>query len=347
MSDLTILVLNVTSLPKKFRHMLSVPCQVFALSEVRTPRPTIVSISRQANFLGFSAIWSCPPPPSATCSVSPGGTALFVKRPLTVQEQRVPALGRWRLRGRVCVGRVSDAKGTSVIMISAYGIPPGHQDRGLNEDFLRDLVGYLASLTCPSLLMGDLNTTRKSSAALSLSEALSVFHYTPAECSTVNRSKGQAKSMPIDHVLGNKHSLDLGIASVFEQSISISDHVPIVVRLHLCSPEFAVVDWPKSWNKALKVNKRVPWTGSTSSFQQWNEMAVAWIREATSESVPDKGAVSVKKLSWVSPPPPRTFYRLVKLRRAILEITKHGETPTRMASLKKKACGFSGLQLEG
>ena len=63
-------------------------------------------------------------------------------------------------------------------MISAYGIPPGHQDRGLNEDFLRDLVGFLASLTCPSLQLGDLNTTRKSSSALSLSEALSVFHYT-------------------------------------------------------------------------------------------------------------------------------------------------------------------------
>ena len=66
----------------------------------------------------------------------------------------------------------------------------------------------------------------------------------------MNRSKGRAKSIPIDHVLGNRHSLDLGIAAV-------SDHVPIVVRLHLCSPEFAVVDWPKSWNKTLKVKKIV------------------------------------------------------------------------------------------
>ena len=82
MSDLRVLVLNVTSLPKKFRHLLSIPCHVFALSEVRTPRPT-VSLSTQDNFLGFSVIWSCPPPPSATWSVSLGGTALFVKRPLT------------------------------------------------------------------------------------------------------------------------------------------------------------------------------------------------------------------------------------------------------------------------
>ena len=69
-------------------------------------------------------------------------------------------------------------------------------------------------------------------------------------------------------------------------------------------------------------------------------MAVAWIREATSESVPDNGSVTAKKLSWVSPPPPGNSCRLVKLRRAILEITRHGETPTRLASLRRKLAAF-------
>ena len=69
-----------------------------------------------------------------------------------------------------------DTSGASFVVISAYGIPPGHVERKANEDFVRDLLVALQSLRCSALLCGDLNDTIKESPSLSLAGALGLFH---------------------------------------------------------------------------------------------------------------------------------------------------------------------------
>ena len=96
----------------------------------------------------------------------------------------VPALERWRLRARMCACEIVDSSGASFVVISAYGIPPGHVERKTNEDFVRDLLVALLSLKCPAFLCGDLNDTIKDSQSLSLANALGVFHLNPGGAST-------------------------------------------------------------------------------------------------------------------------------------------------------------------
>ena len=112
----------------------------------------------------FNSIWSASPPPSPTFAVAPGGTALLVKTPLVVQAIRPPCLERWFLEARLCIGLVRDSFRLKLVVAVCYGYPRGHPSRCANEAFLRDVLTWLGMLTCPSMLLGDLNDHPSTSA---------------------------------------------------------------------------------------------------------------------------------------------------------------------------------------
>ena len=144
------IALNVRSLAAKLDMILTLPFEVFCLSEVRASWSAKRAMSRVASAVGFSVVWSNSPPPSPTFSVSPGGCAIFARAPLSLQEIRAPALEKWVSEARLCMAKVSDARRNTWCFASCYGYPISHQSRGANEIFLRDVLTFLGGLTCPS-----------------------------------------------------------------------------------------------------------------------------------------------------------------------------------------------------
>ena len=65
------IALNVRSLMAKLDMILSLPFDVFCLSEVRASWSAKRAMSRVASAAGFAAVWSNSPPPSPTFRVSP------------------------------------------------------------------------------------------------------------------------------------------------------------------------------------------------------------------------------------------------------------------------------------
>ena len=80
------IALNVRSLMAKLDMILSLPFDVFCLSEVRASWSAKRAMTRVASAAGYAAVWSNSPPPSPTFRISPGGCAIFVRAPLSVQE---------------------------------------------------------------------------------------------------------------------------------------------------------------------------------------------------------------------------------------------------------------------
>ena len=324
------------SLPRKADAVFSLPFHIFALSEVRVSHSGIHSLTRLAASHSLEAVWSSPPPPSPTFSVAPGGTAVFVRKPLKVRSLTIPALERWRLRARMCACEIVDTSGASAVVISAYGIPPGHVERKTNEDFVRDLLVALLSLKCPAFLCGDLNDTVKESQSLSLASALGVFHLNPGGASTKRRRESSWKEA-IDHVFANKAAIDMDPMAVFEPGIDLSDHTPLRLSFKMLLPDFDVVKWPSiPRNIPKQVCTRIPWVADPSSFQEWQEAATQWLRESTGSHIPDKSRWAVCRFKSPSPHPEQQFCRLMRISRAVSEITRFGSNQLRANALRRK-----------
>ena len=218
-----------------------------------------------------------------------------------------------------CVAKVCGPSGSCIVIIAAYGFPPGHQDRGANEEMFKDLLGALTSLTCPSILVGDLNSTISDSQSLSLASMIGAVVLSPQGSSTTKRSKGRAKREPIDHVIANKPAVDLITLTRFEHNLVVSDHVPIAVTVNLLLPCFNRVVWPKKPPDLPKDPTSRPWDATPEDYQQWQQDAKSWIQDATGVPIPERGSLQTSELKWLAPKPCRGFCRRVKLRRAVIE----------------------------
>ena len=97
------LMQNVRALGSRLEQLLSLPVEVFCFNEVRASHTSIKAMSRVASSLGFASVWSRSPPPTATFSAAPGGTAMFVREPLRLVEQKPHALHKWINDARLCV----------------------------------------------------------------------------------------------------------------------------------------------------------------------------------------------------------------------------------------------------
>ena len=170
--------------------------------------------------------------------VSPGGTAILVRKPFSLEELRPPALERWRSEARICVARITDTSGMSVCFASCYGYPPSHQDRGANEAYIRDTLSFLGGLTYPSVLLGDLNDHPCSSNALAQSQIVSMYRISDDAPTTLTKEGELASKAPIDHCYINRRTFELAPVAKVDSTLRMSDHLPILLRLATSDPIF-------------------------------------------------------------------------------------------------------------
>ena len=331
------IALNVRSLAVRLEFLLALPFDVFCLSEVRVAGRTMKGLARVASTMGCAVVWSCSPPPSPTFAVAPGGCAIFVRAPLSLEEVRPPALEKWRSQARVCVARVSDSGGRSYCFASCYGFPPSHQDRSANEGYLRVTLVYLGALTCPSVLLGDLNDHPQTSNALAQAHLAGMYRLTNEDPTTLSKDGTLAAKIPIDHCYVNRLALDSGVQSKVDSTLRVTDHLPVLVHLETRLPHVLCAEWTKLEKKLLAKTVSVPWLARPLDFSQWQEAARAWLETAHAHPVCPKGVVSIKPYQKPKPPQKHLLFScLLTLQRAVIEIERHGSSKEQELSLKRK-----------
>ena len=255
-----LLALNVRTLGPKLEFLLSLPFDVFCFSEVRASWTGKKTMSRVASALGFSAVWSVSPPPSPTFAVSPGGTAIFAKQPLTLEQDlvRPPTLEKWFQEARVCIARVVDAGRMSLCVASCYGYPCSHPSRGTNEAYLRDIVSYMGGLMCPSMC-GDLNDHPSTSEALARMSILHMHRITDDAPTTLGKRGDLSQKLPLDHVLVNDACLELGVRAKCDPTLLVSDHVPVLMDVPMVIWDATRVVWAKPLKDLYPKVVNPPW----------------------------------------------------------------------------------------
>ena len=293
-------------------------------------------MSRIANALGFSVVWSASPPPSPTFSVAPGGTAILARRPLELHELRIPSLERWRMQARLCTACIVDASKNKVVFASCYGFPLNHEERRANESLLESTLSELSEMICPAFLMGDMNDHPTTSNALAKASAMGMYRLSDDSPTTLNKQGAPATKLPIDHCFGNRVAMECGYKCKTDPTLVVSDHVPILLQLHMSHPHFQQVVWPKPQGKMGPVLNLVPWTSYPATFQQWQEDAAAWLQQSYGVSITPKGRLEKKLHEPPKPPRNLKFRRLLTLQKAAIELANYPKRSEQVMSLTRK-----------
>ena len=343
MSELTsagglrVLALNVRTLSIRLAQILSLPFDVFCLSEVRVAGNSMRAQARVASSLGCAVVWSAPPPPSPTFLVSPGGTAILVRQPYMLEEMRVPALEKWRSEARICVASVTDAEGMSMCFASCYGYPISHPNRGANEAYLRDTLSFLGRLMCPAVLLGDLNDHPSTSDVLAQSHLVQMHRITDESPTTLTKDGDIAARTPIDHCFVNQRAVELAPRVRVDSTLRISDHLPILLRLATIDPRVMCAEWAMPLKKLPPKVANIPWVACPLDYPPWQEVARQWLQAAHSQSIPPKGVVAIRPYKAVkSRRAHLKFRRLLTLQKAVLELDLYPREATQESSICRK-----------
>ena len=156
-----------------------------------------------------------------------------MRAPLSVQEVRVPALEKWINEARLCIAKVTDAGGSAWCFAACYGYPISHSSRGANEFFLADVLTFLGGMTCPSVMMGDVNDHPTTSFALTQAHGVGMHRLTRDDATTLTKDGQLASKLPIDQCYGNQPLLDLGVKVKVDPTLRISDHLPILLQVNV------------------------------------------------------------------------------------------------------------------
>ena len=333
-----LLSLNVRSLPSRLELLLSLPFHLLALTEVRASGSGIKSLSRVAARLGFDSIWSSPPPPSPTFTVSPGGCAFFARSPLSVSTFVMPALQKWVNEARLCVAMITDSAGSKMCIATCYGYPASHPKHSANEDLLRDVLTSLGDLTCPAVLVGDLNTHPNASNVLARALDVGMHRISPDHPTTLTKDGKVASRPALDHAYVNRRGWDLGIKAKVDATLRLSDHLPVLLRFVFRSPRFSQVVWPTTIKSLQPKQCEVPCIPIPMNFDQWQACAMGWLTIAHQQPIPPKGLVGMKlqEYSDKQPAPHLRFRRLLSLQRAAFELSSFGWKPTLASSIRRK-----------
>ena len=81
--------------------------------------------------------------------------------------------------GRVVTASLRGHSGQKYVILSRYGFPPSHPQRGLNEVLLSDACAYLSGLKRPAIVAGDLSDSLQSSPTLAMCTSIGVHDRTP------------------------------------------------------------------------------------------------------------------------------------------------------------------------
>ena len=250
------------------------------------------SASCRASALGFGALFSPPPPPSAGYSVPPVGVAILVQRPLVARPIEVPVLQQWKDLGRVLVVTIPFAD-TSIVATIVYGFPPSHHMRPANETMLTHVFDWVTGLKCPAIVAGDLNATSTDSSILALLAAKGLWRLKGDDTTTRSKTGPLSNHSAIDHMIVNAAFLDFHPTTLVNYEVWLSDHYPLVCKwLAPIEPETIHWRWPKPMpNKTL--TRRIPWPLEPSpTYVHWAEKAVQSLAASTDSLPSSKTSLS-------------------------------------------------------
>ena len=331
------------TLAKRFGDIVAWPFPLFLLSEVRVSATGQRALERRASREGITCVWSDPPPPSPTFSVSPGGTAILARAPLVAKTQPVPELQQWVSAARVCIARVTypcvSELSSSFVAFVIYGFPESHAERGRNDELLRDVFVSLGAWKSPILVAGDLNTTISHSATLSQADQWGFQRVSPNIATTVNKEGSPSRGLPIDHMLANLPMLDILTECKVDWGVAISDHFPITATIALIKCAFRVARWPQTPYLADLPERTCvvfPDVPQMCSFQKWQELACRWLATTLGVKIPSKTKSGTKPYKPQRIPIDHCYRRLLAVERAIAHILEHGETCEKVQALNRK-----------
>ena len=214
------------------------------MTEVRVKSAQQRSVARRAHALGFTCIWSCPPPPSETFECPPGGVCILAKESLCLRKVCNHEIDAWDKRGRAVCGNI--VCGSQKMLLVCLYFPNSHPDCKLNECLLTQVGSWIAGMTCPAILGSDLNTTLSESAYLALSPSNWIWQVADNKPTTKTKKGEIASSLAIDHIFTNARGLDLGPKAWADHDVSISDHFPVAGHLWTQTEEEQQTwRWPK------------------------------------------------------------------------------------------------------
>ena len=340
------LALNVRTLAPKLEALLALPFDVMCFSEVRASYNAKKAMTRMSAALGFTCVWSSSPPPSPTFSVSPGGTALFVRDPLTCSEIRPPALERWNSQARLCVANVCGLGNLCVTIASCYGYPVSHEDRGLNEAYLRDVLSYLGRLTNPAVMIGDLNDHPSTSQALAGAHVMNMFRLTDDSPTTLSKQGHTSGRLPLDHCLANTSAASLPIRAKVDSTLVLSDHLPILLDAPRSLPDFLCIRWSRPPRVLKPKTVHVEWIPTPCDYSCWQEAARQWLEHSHQQWIEPKECYWYER--YAPSPPARhvTFRRLLTLQKAVVELHEHYKTASQEKSIVRKLRALGLTRLE-
>ena len=175
---------------------------------------------------------------------------------------------------------MSDAGGSTWCRAACYGYPISHSSRGANELFLADVLTFLGGLTCPSVMMGDVNDHPTTSFALTQAHGVGMHRLTRDEATTLTKDGQLASKPPIDQCYGNQPLLDLGVKVKVDPTLRISDHLPVLLQVNVVQ----AVQWCVKWSSPTKDLPRrvhdIPWEAMPITFDQWQDAACEWLSNA-------------------------------------------------------------------
>ena len=274
--------LNVRALSRRLSPLLSWPFHLYCLSEVRVSAASQKTLEKVAARSKVSCVWSFPPAPSPTFSVSPGGTVIMARKPLVARPVKIPSLRRWITCARLSLACVMSPGAPHLIVASVYGYPEGHDQRGLNDEMLRDIFVELASWTSPVLISGDFNTSVGGSRVLGLANSWGFERMSDDRPTTMSKKGIPKEGAPIDHLYANVCASDLIHGCFTNHDITMSDHYPIQCRLTLPQMGLLEVRWPELVPSLppTRADTDFPLLPGNVSFDEWQRCAVNWIQEA-------------------------------------------------------------------
>ena len=129
------------------------------------------------------------PPPSNTFQVPPGGIGILVRSPLALGRVRSRETARWESIGR-CMPAYIISGAQRLLICAVYGLAPSHPMRSTNEAMLCQLFRWIAGLTVPALLGGDLNVQHGHSEALGLLDSHNLWRVSPDLPTTTTKQRG-------------------------------------------------------------------------------------------------------------------------------------------------------------
>ena len=282
--QISYMTLNVSSLAKRLEAITSLGCDFVVLTEVRASASQQPSLSRRAKALGYTCVWSAPPPASNTFETPPGGVAIMAKDKHTLRKIRSEEVHCWHEVGRA-LAAILIIGSSCVCIVGVYGFAASNREHDMNEVLLTQLGCWVARLKMPALLLGDFNQNTSSSAFLNLCDVTGLWRLSSNEPTTSNRKGQVAETLPLDHVMANARMLDFTTSAQVDYSVHLSDHYPIRGELRLpVVPVSSVWKWPRKMEIPDTPVENVEWVFEGSTYTEWADCAVRWLAKTFSIS---------------------------------------------------------------